>query len=71
MDMPTEDPYKEGDSRNKQTFYDNHMSHRYPKVDMNKFDGFEPSQMEHYFTLHGINNDMMKLRVGVLYLDVE
>jgi hypothetical protein len=27
--------------------------------------------MEHYFTLHGINNDMMKLRVGVLYLDVE
>jgi hypothetical protein len=44
-------------------------------VDLNKFDGFDPSgwvtQMEHYFTLQGITDDMMKLRVGVLYLDPE
>ena len=27
--------------------------------------------MEHYFVLHGIIDDMIKLRVGVLYLDLE
>jgi hypothetical protein len=44
-----------------------------PKVDVNKFDGSNPTgwvtQMEHYFSLHGITNDLMKLCVGVLYLD--
>jgi hypothetical protein len=25
--------------------------------------------MEHYFSLHGIINELMKLHVGVLYLD--
>jgi hypothetical protein len=29
------------------------------------------TQMEHYFSLHGIIDDLMKLRVGVLYLDLE
>jgi hypothetical protein len=52
---------------------DNNIWHHFPKVDLNKFDGSNPSgwvtQMEHYFTLHGITDDMMKLRVGVLYLD--
>jgi hypothetical protein len=36
-----------------------------PKVDVNKFDGLDPTswvtQMEHYFSLHGITNDLMKL----------
>jgi hypothetical protein len=27
--------------------------------------------MEHYLSLHGITNDLMKLRVGDLYLDTE
>jgi len=42
---------------------------------LNKFDGCNPSawvtQMEHYFSLHGITNDMTKLKVAVLYLDPE
>lgn len=47
----------------------------YPKVDMNKFDGFDPidwvTSMEHYFSLHIITNDLMKIRVGILYMDPE
>ena len=27
--------------------------------------------MEHYFSFHGITNDMTKLRVGFLYLDLK
>jgi hypothetical protein len=27
--------------------------------------------MEHYFSLHGITNDLTKLHIGVLYLDHE
>jgi hypothetical protein len=48
---------------------------RLPKVDVNKFDGSDPigwvTQMEHYFLLHGIIDDLMKLHVGVLCLDPE
>ena len=51
------------------------MWHRFPKVDFNKFDGSNPTgwvtQMECYFSLHGITDDLMKLCVGVLYLDPE
>jgi len=46
-----------------------------PKVDVNKFDASNPTflvtQLEHYFSLHGINDELMKLHVGVLYLDLE
>jgi hypothetical protein len=49
---------------------DNNIWHRSPKVDLNKFDGFDLSgwviQMEHYFSLQGIIDDMMKLKVEVL-----
>jgi hypothetical protein len=43
---------------------------------VNKFVGFDPigwvTQMEHYFSLpNGITNDLMKLQLGVLYLDRE
>jgi hypothetical protein len=42
---------------------------------MNKFDGSDPSewvtQMEHYFSFHGINDDLHKKKVGLLYLGVE
>jgi hypothetical protein len=42
---------------------------------MNKFDGSDPlgwvTQMKHYFSLHGIIDDLYKLHLGVLYLEVE
>jgi hypothetical protein len=42
---------------------------------VNKFDGLDPTgwvtQMEHYFSLHGITDDLAKIRYGVLYLDHE
>ena len=45
----------------------------FPKVDLNKFDSSNPdgwvTQMKHYFSLHGITNDMIKFKVGFLYLD--
>ena len=51
---------------------DNNTCSRFPKVDLNKVDGFNPSgwvtQIEHYFALHGITNDLIKLKAGVLYL---
>jgi hypothetical protein len=44
-----------------------------PKVDVNKFDGSYPTglvtQMEHYFSLHGITDDLVKLHIDVPYLD--
>jgi hypothetical protein len=52
-----------------------HMWHILPKVDLNKFDGSNPTRWvtykEHYFSLHGIINGLMKLHVGVLYLNHE
>jgi hypothetical protein len=46
-----------------------------PKVDLNKFDGSNPTswvdQMEHYFSLHAIADELLKLKIGVLYLDRE
>ena len=56
-------------------FISNNIWQLFPKVDMNNFDGSNGSgwvtHMEHYFSLHGIIDDMMKLQVGVLYLEVE
>jgi hypothetical protein len=47
---------------------------RLPRVEVNKFDGSDPTgwvtQMEHYFSLHGITKDLEKLCYGVLYLDL-
>jgi hypothetical protein len=44
-----------------------------PRIEVNKFDGSDPTgwvtQMEHYFSLHGITDDLAKLRYGVLHLD--
>jgi hypothetical protein len=46
-----------------------------PWVDVTKFDGSDPTswvtQMEHYFSLYDITDDLDKLRYGVLYLDQE
>ena len=52
----------------------NNKWNRFPKVGMDKFDGSNQlgwiTQIERYFFLHD-NDDKMKLRVGVLYLDIE
>jgi hypothetical protein len=46
-----------------------------PRIEVKKFDGSDPTgwvtQMEHYFSLHGITNDLAKLRYGILHLDLE
>jgi hypothetical protein len=40
-----------------------------------KIDGLDPmrwlTQMEHYFSLHGVTDELDKLHYGVLYLDHE
>jgi hypothetical protein len=45
------------------------------RVDVNKFDGSNPTswvtQMEPYFSLYGITNELAKLWYGVLHLDQE
>lgn len=58
---------------NRCPFQNNSSWHHFLKVEMNIFDGIDPlgwvTQMEHYFSLHGITHDLMKLKVGALYLD--
>jgi hypothetical protein len=48
---------------------------RLPRAEVNKFDGSDPmgwvTQMEHYFSLHGITDELAKLRYDVLYLYLE
>jgi hypothetical protein len=48
---------------------------RLPRVDVTKFDGSDPTgwvtQMEHYFSLYDIIDDLARLRYGVLHLDQE
>ena len=77
-DIPHTESSREGENRynhGKSSFQDNSMWNRIPKIDVNKFDGTDPSgwlsQMEQYFTLHNITDDLVKLRVAVLYLDSE
>jgi hypothetical protein len=48
---------------------------RLSRVDVTKFDGSDPTcwviQMEHYFSLYKITDELAKLRYGVLHLDQE
>jgi len=48
---------------------------RLPKVEVNKFDSLDPMdsfiQMEHYFSLYGITNELEKIYYGFIYLDPE
>jgi len=69
--------HPEGDtSSTSQIFQSNHFQRdlHLPRVDMNKFDGSDPTgwvtPMEHYFSLHGITDELAKLRY-VLHLDPE
>jgi hypothetical protein len=70
--------HQEGvDSSHPMTFHSNPLTHDpcLPKVEVNKFDGSEHTgwvtQMEHYFSLHNIIDDLIKLCIDVLYLDPE
>ena len=57
------------------TFHSNPLTSdlRLSKVEVNKFDGSDPigwvTPMEHYFSLHGIIDDLIKLHFDVPYLD--
>jgi hypothetical protein len=51
------------------------VTYAFLRVDVTKFDGSDPTgwvtQMEHYFSLYGITDELAKLRYGVLHLDQE
>jgi hypothetical protein len=71
-------PQTEGDhSSHSHNFQNHHFQRdlRLPWVDVTKFDGSDPTgwvtQMEHYFSLYDITDDLAKLRYGVLHLDQE
>jgi hypothetical protein len=78
--LPLFDPtlHIEGEtSSHSQSFQPHHFQHdlRLPRVDVTKFDVSDPTgwvtQMEHYFYLYGITDELAKLRYGVLHLDQE
>jgi hypothetical protein len=84
LKIPTDDPFHdappktEGEhSSHSHTFQPHHFQRdlRLPRVDVTKFDGSDPTgwvtQMEPYFSLYNITNDLAKLRYGVLHLDQE
>jgi hypothetical protein len=84
LNIPTDDPFPdahpntEGEpSSHSHTFQPHHFQHDIclPRVDVTKFDGSDPTgwvtQMEHYFSLYEITDDLAKLRYGVLHLDQE
>jgi hypothetical protein len=84
LKIPTNDHFSEATpkiegehSSHSHTFQHQHFQCdiRLPRVDVTKFDGSDPTswvtQMEHYFSLYGIKNDLDKLRYGVLHLDQE
>ena len=71
-------PHTEAEnSSHSHNFQHHHFQHDLclPQVDVTKFDGSDPTgwvtQMEHYFSLYDITNDLAKLRYGVLHLDQE
>jgi hypothetical protein len=79
-DNPSSDspPHTEGEhSSHSHNFQHHHFQRdlRLPRVDVTKFDGSDPTgwvtQMEHYFSLYDITDDLAKLRYGVLHLDQE
>jgi hypothetical protein len=84
LKIPTDDPFfdalpkTEGEhSSHSHTFQPHHFQRdlHLLRVDVTKFDGLNPTswvtQMEHYFSLYDITNDLEKLRYGVLHLDQE
>jgi hypothetical protein len=82
---PTPDPFSsstpynpEGPESSQSTsFPSNHFQQDLcpPHVEVNKFDGSNPTgwvtQMEHYFSLYDIMDELEKLKYGVLHLDLK
>jgi hypothetical protein len=71
-------PHTGGDHSPHSHNFQNHHFQRdlcLPRVDVTKFDGSDPTgwvtQMEHYFSLYDITDDLAKLWYGVLHLDQE
>jgi hypothetical protein len=72
-------PYNpEGPESSQSTYFPSNQFQqdlRPPRVDVNKFDGSDPTgwvtQMEHYFALYDITNELAKFWYGVLHLDSE
>jgi hypothetical protein len=79
LKIPLDDdaPKKTEGETSSHSFQPHHFQRdiRLPWVDVTKFDGSDPTgwvtQMEHYFSLYNIIDDLAKLRYGVLHLDQE
>jgi hypothetical protein len=80
IDNPSSDspPHTEGENSSHSHNFQHHHFQRdlcLPQVDVTKFDGSNPTgwvtQMEHYFSLYNITDDLAKLWYGVLHLDQE
>ena len=79
LKIPLDDdaPKKTEGETSSHSFQPHHFQRdiRLPRVDVTKFDGSNPTgwvtQMEHYFSLYNITDDLAKLRYGVLHLDQE
>jgi hypothetical protein len=69
--------HEDNDSSHYQGPHSTHLPRdlRLPRIEVNKFDGSDPrgwvTQMEHYFSLHGITDDLAKLYYGILHLDLK
>jgi hypothetical protein len=65
----------QGNHNHNTPFHDHGSWHQFPKVDMKIFDGPDSlswvTQMKQYFSLHGIIDDIHKLKVWVLYFDLD
>jgi hypothetical protein len=84
LKIPTDDPFHDAHTKTKgetsshsHTFQPHHFQRdiHLLQVDVTKFDGSDPTgwvtQMEHYFSLYNITDDLAKLWYGVLHLDQE
>jgi hypothetical protein len=82
LKIPTNDSFPDAHKKTEgetssHSFQPNHFQRdiRLSRVDVTKFDGSDPTswvtQMEHYFSLYNIIDDLAKLWYGVLHLDQE
>jgi hypothetical protein len=82
LKIPTDDSFPDAHTKTEgetssHSFQPHHFQRdiRLPRVDVTKFDGSDPTgwvtQMEHYFSLYNITDDLAKLWYGVLHIDQE
>ena len=82
LKIPTDDSFLDAHKKTEgETYSHSFQPHHFqrdiclPRVDVTKFDGSDPTgwvtQMEHYFSLYNITDDLAKLRYGVLHLNQE